>query len=130
MHLPFLDPVVHLELHTGNLASASDFYTRLFGWDARTMPMGPGAPYTMFQKDGKSVGGMWVIPPEMKDVPPHWMVYFAVDDCDGKLATATGLGARTIVPPTDIPPGRFAVLSDHAGAVFSVIKGVQYDPAP
>jgi hypothetical protein len=31
MRPPCLHPVVHLELHTGNLARASDFYTRMFG---------------------------------------------------------------------------------------------------
>jgi predicted enzyme related to lactoylglutathione lyase len=30
MRPPSLDPIVHLELHTGNRARASDFYTRLF----------------------------------------------------------------------------------------------------
>jgi predicted enzyme related to lactoylglutathione lyase len=34
------------------------------------------------------------------------------------------------VPPTDIPPGRFAVVNDPHGAVFSVIALVQADDGP
>jgi hypothetical protein len=55
-------------------------------------------------------------------VPAHWMVYFAVDDTDATAAKAAELGGQVSVPPTDIPPGRFAVLNDPQGAVFSVLK--------
>ena len=36
------DPVVHLELHTGELARACDFYGGLFGWPAERI----GSSYT------------------------------------------------------------------------------------
>jgi len=55
-------------------------------------------------------------------VPPHWMVYFAVDDTDAMVAKANGLGASTVMGPMDIEPGRFAVLNDPTGAVFSILK--------
>jgi len=59
----------------------------------------------------------------MGPMPPNWGIYIAVDDCDAKVEKATSLGARTYVPPTDIPNvGRFAVLSDPQGAVFNIIK--------
>jgi predicted enzyme related to lactoylglutathione lyase len=60
-------------------------------------------------------------------VPAHWLVYFAVDDTDAPVSKATELGATTLVPPMDIPPGRFAVLSDPDGAAFAIIK---LGPAP
>jgi predicted enzyme related to lactoylglutathione lyase len=40
MRPPSLDPIVHLELHTGNGARASDFYTRLFAWRPETVEVG------------------------------------------------------------------------------------------
>jgi predicted enzyme related to lactoylglutathione lyase len=55
-------------------------------------------------------------------LPAHWMVYFAVDDVDAVAARAAELGGAVSVPPTDIVPGRFAVLGDPQGAVFSVIR--------
>ena len=56
------------------------------------------------------------------------MIYITVADCDGSVAQAKQLGAAVCVAPTDIPHvGRFSVLTDAQGAVFSVIKltGVQ-----
>jgi hypothetical protein len=68
--------------------------------------------------------------PEMvpAEVPAHWLVYFAVEDTDATVAKAADLGATTLVPPTDIPPGRFSVLTDPDGATFAVIK--MADQAP
>lgn len=56
------------------------------------------------------------------EVPPHWLVYFAVTDCDATAAMAQDLGGTILVSPTDIPDvGRFAVLQDPQGAVFAII---------
>ena len=61
-------------------------------------------------------------PPGMPaEAPPHWMVYFAVDDTDGMVAKANGLGAATVMGPMDIEPGRFAVVGDDQDAHFNVI---------
>ena len=49
------------------------------------------------------------------------MVYFAVDDCDAAATTVAELGGEVCVAPTDIAPGRFAVVADPQGATFSVI---------
>jgi len=46
---------------------------------------------------------MYTLPPEMANVPPNWMVYFAVEDCDATVAKASALGAQTISPAMDIP---------------------------
>lgn len=54
--------------------------------------------------------------------PAHWMVYFAVVDCDECVERAIQLGGRVVVPATDvIGTGRFAALADPQDAVFSVI---------
>ena len=46
----------------------------------------------------------------------------ATDDTDATVAKAKSLGAAVFQEPTDIPPGRFAVLADPQGAMFNVIK--------
>jgi hypothetical protein len=78
--------------------------------------------YTEFQLDGQAIGGMMpmgdMFPPE---VPPHWLVYFAVQDCDATLASARDLGATVLAPPRDIPVGRFAVMADPQRAAFAFI---------
>ena len=61
--------------------------------------------------------------PQHGPVPPHWMVYFAVGDCEASSKRAKELGGKVVVPPTDIPKaGRFSILSDPAGATFAIIK--------
>ena len=77
----------------------------------------------MFTNDGRPGSGMFQITPDMGNLPPHWLVYFAVDDCDAKVQKATELGAKVMKPADDIPGvGRFAILFDPQGAAFAIIK--------
>lgn len=110
------------ELLTFDTKKAGEFYTQLFGWSAEEQEIGP-IHYTMFSHGGAPVAGMTAIPPEMGEAPPHWMLYFAVGDCDELVERGTSMGAKVCAPPMDIPTvGRFAVLADPQGATFSVIK--------
>lgn len=114
------------ELATKDTAAAKNFYTNVLGWREQTKG-DHGMTYTEFflgaPGQSQAVGGMMQISQEWGKVPPHWMVYFAVDDCDAAAAKAQSLGASALVPPTDIPGvGRFATLLDPQGAAFSIIK--------
>jgi predicted enzyme related to lactoylglutathione lyase len=110
------------ELATTDTAKDGDFYAGLFGWGKDVQNFGP-MEYTMFTNGGRPAGGMFKLMPEMAGVPPHWLVYFAVDDCDAKTQKATELGATTMKPPDDIPGiGRFSILVDPQGAAFAIIK--------
>ena len=110
------------ELNTRDLTAAKAFYTEVFGWEPSDVDMG-AMSYTEWKLGDRSVAGMLPMPDMVPaEVPAHWLVYFAVDDTDATVSKATGAGATTLVPPTDIPPGRLAVLSDPDGAAFAVIK--------
>jgi predicted enzyme related to lactoylglutathione lyase len=109
------------ELATTDAAGCTKFYTELFGWTAAEMPFGP-TTYTLFKRDGQDVGGMLQMTAEWAGVRPHWMAYVAVDDVDGTARRITELGGKVCVPPTDISVGRFSVVEDPTGAVFSIIK--------
>ena len=114
-----------IELGTRDTRRAGQFYRDLFGWSAQTQDLG-GTPYTMFQSGTQATAGMWTLPTEMAGVPPHWLPYFAVADCEQAAARAHDLGGTVIAPPSDVPGiGRFAVLQDPTGAVFAVIKLLQ-----
>jgi predicted enzyme related to lactoylglutathione lyase len=116
------------ELGTNDTKTAGEFYSNLFGWTRQQMPAGP-IEYTMFQNGDRAAGGMYKITPEMGPIPPHWLVYFAVDDCDAKVQKATELGARVMKPADDIPGvGRFAILVDPQGAAFAIINLDRADP--
>jgi predicted enzyme related to lactoylglutathione lyase len=76
--------------------------------------------------DGGFIGGTLTIKPEMRDkAPPKWLVYFDVDDVEAAVAQAKALGASVWMPPTTIPQGTIALLSDPQGAAFYVM-----DPIP
>lgn len=110
------------ELATRSTDDAKKFYGEVFGWTSNDGAMEKFI-YTEWQLGGSPVGGMMpmgdMYPPE---VPAHWMVYFAVEDADATASQVESLGGSIRVPPTDIPPGRFSVLSDPQGAMFSVLQ--------
>ncbi len=110
------------ELMTTATDKAGEFYTGLFGWGKDVQSFGP-MEYTMFTHNGGPTAGMLQITPEMGNIPPNWLVYFAVDDCDARVQKATELGGNVMKPADDIPGiGRFAILTDPQGAAFAIIK--------
>lgn len=110
------------ELATTDTAKAADFYVALFGWGKDVQNFGP-MEYTMFINGDRPAGGMYKMPPEMGNIPPNWLTYFAVEDCDASAQKATELGATIMAPPSDIPGiGRFAIVIDPQGAAFAIIK--------
>ena len=57
-------------------------------------------------------------------VPPHWNIYFGVEDVDATVAKAEGLGGTPAVPAMDVPGvGRMAMVTDPQGAGFWVMAG-------
>jgi uncharacterized protein len=110
------------ELMTTDTQKAGDFYSTLFGWTKDVQNFGP-LEYTMFKNGERGAGGMLKITPEMGPIPPNWLVYFAVEDCDATAQKTTELGGSIMKPADDIPGvGRFAVLLDPQGAAFAIIK--------
>lgn len=117
------------ELATKGVEKAEKFYRDVFGWSVKKGTDAgmvyheltpPGAPFPQ--------GGMMELTPHHGPVPPHWKIYFTVDDCDGDTQRVKNLGGKVIVPPMDIPNvGRFSIVSDPAGATFAMIK-LAFDP--
>ena len=109
------------ELQTRDADKAKSFYESVFGWTATTSEAMGG--YTVWENDGKQLGGM--TNPEMlpQEVPPNWMTYFGVDDADAAVKKVKDLGGSVMMEPMDIPTvGRFAVVADPQNAVFAIIK--------
>ena len=111
-----------LELATRDVEAARKFYGSIFGW-TWLEPKGVGMPYTEIQRNGQSMGGVYPIGPEMGPMPPNWTAYFQVADCAAAAAKATSLGGKLLVEPKDLAGvGRFAVVQDPQGAVFSIFQ--------
>jgi uncharacterized protein len=111
------------ELATTDQAGAKDFYTSLFAWTVNDFPMGPNEFYSMFEVQGRDAGAGYTLRPDQtsQGVPPHWMLYVAVENADDTAHRASELGAAILAAPFDVFDfGRMAVISDPTGAVFAV----------
>ena len=110
-----------IELHTTDQPAAKNFYSALFGWKADDMPMGPNDFYTIWKLEGRDAAAGCTLRPEERQhgVPPHWMIYIAVDNADAAVAKAQQLGGTALAPAFDVmDAGRMAVIQDPTGAVF------------
>ncbi|MFC3033501.1 VOC family protein [Pseudoalteromonas fenneropenaei] len=115
------------ELATKDAQQSRSFYCGLFGWQAELKPM-EGFDYTLFCVDGSPIAGMMQMTAEWGNIPPHWMIYFAVANTDAMLTKVEQLGGQVCVPATDIPEvGRFAVITDPSGAVCSILQSCMND---
>lgn len=96
---------------------AAVFYSKLFGWKAEGMT-GPGSGYTILRNGDEPVAGLAQTP--APGIPSHWLTYIRVADCDATARHATTLGGKILVPPTDILPGKMAIIADPQGAVVGL----------
>jgi predicted enzyme related to lactoylglutathione lyase len=103
------------ELTSTDLAAARDFYVALLGWTAEDLP---GAfPRTAFSLGDLLIGGGHAPAPQ-EDPASRWSITFWVPDADEAAATIQKLGGTVLLPPMDIPAGRFTVVADPQGAMF------------
>jgi len=113
------NPFVHVELHTGDLARAKDFYGKLFGWKLQDMPMPGGGTYTMINVDSGTGGGMTTA--QAPGAPPHWLAYVGVDDVRASTKKARDLGAKVIQDVMEVGEyGTMSVITDPTGATLAL----------
>lgn len=110
------------ELETRDPAAAKEFYGKVFGWEFEEEAMGEKT-YNVATVDGTQVAGIADVSGRIPDeIPAHWMVYFGSTDPDEAVSKITELGGQVMFGPIDIPAGRFAMVTDPAGAAFAVIN--------
>ena len=100
-------PVVHLELHTGDLPAGRDFYARLCDW----RPAEVEAGYLALALGGELGGGIV----ECKTPRPLWLPYVEVADAAEAAERARRLGATVLLPPREGPAGWRSVVRSPAG---------------
>ena len=110
------------ECMTRDYDGSKDFYAAVFGHTFEEIG-DDSFRYATMSVEGKVVGGIGELSKEMPELPSHWMTYFATDDVDRTVETATKTGAVLRTGPMDTPYGRMAVLEGPFGEVFSVITG-------
>ena len=103
------NPVVHLELHTGNLSGARDYYTGLCGWRPERIDAA-GRSYQALELGGGFGGGIV----ECEARRPLWLPYVEVTDVAGITDQARQLGASVLLEPREGPAGWRSVVSAPA----------------
>jgi uncharacterized protein len=112
------------ELSTRDPEAAKAFYGAVFDWGFADEVSDRLGTYTVLKVGEAMVGGMLdmnaaQMPPE---VPPHWLVYFTVEDTDAAVEKIRAGGGSVMMEPIEIPVGRFAVGADQFGAAFAVMQ--------
>ena len=112
-------PITHVEIQSKQQKKLLDFYSKLFDWHMDTNnPMG----YAMVDTHaGKGIGAG--IGPTQNG--KNFITFYVdVDDLEATLKKAEGLGARTVLKPTQTGPVTVAMLADPEGNVVGLAKGM------
>jgi uncharacterized protein len=103
-------PVVHLELHSGDLERARVFYAELCDWRPKRIDEGCGSYLAL--ELGRGLGGGMV---ECATERPIWLPYVEVADIAETTDRARLLGASVLLEPREGPAGWRAVVATPAG---------------
>jgi uncharacterized protein len=110
-----VNPVVHLELRTGNLSRACAFYTGLFRWRAERVQAGGGTYLTLSL--GNEIDGGVV---EHDTERSLWLPYVEVSDITDATARARALGGSVLLEAREGPAGWRSVVGVPDGAEIAL----------
>jgi hypothetical protein len=125
------------DLMTSDVQGAVKFYSDLFGWEAAAVtPEGrpedehadpQEAERVSIRNEERLNGGIAKLPEGMGEAPPHWIVYFSVEDADAAARKIDELGGKIVVGPLEVPAGKLAMAQDPQGALFGIVAGEMDD---
>lgn len=108
--------IVHIEIPTANAEESGKFYSQLFGWKITPVPE---MNYTLFEPETGPGGGFTLVGEntQVGDV----LLYVDSDDIDSDLKKAQELGAKVLVPKSEISKvGWYGVFSDPTGNMIAL----------
>ena len=113
-------PVVHFEIGGPDDGPLLRFYGELFGWRLTRVP--GGINYTLVDTQGGA--GVNGAIGKSGTGEPWASFYVEVDDLQAVLDKAESLGAKTVLPITEIPGMvAFAMFDDPDGLLVGLVKG-------
>ncbi len=116
---PVLGAPCWAELGTSDVAAAGRFYGGLFGWTPEEDPSPEAGGYTMMLLGEDPVAA--ATPLYQEDQPVAWSMAVSVADADVVAERVRETGGSVPMEPMDVfDLGRFAVVADPGGAVFTL----------
>ena len=110
---------VWMDLGTRNMDASKRFYSDLFGWTTLEEPGPDLGGYTVYQLDGKAVGGVMNLGDN--PAPNSWLPYIGVSDVRATVEAVNAAGGEVLVEPMDVKTaGSMAVVKDAAGAAIGL----------
>ena len=112
--------ITHIDIPVSDMARASDFYGRLFGWNISEMPGFEGYPMWS-APNGISGGGL---APRSDDFTQP-RSYVEVDSIDDTIAAVTEVGGSVAMQKAPITESSaWAVIVDPDGNHIGLVEGV------
>lgn len=113
------------DLNVPDRERAIDFYGKLFGWKFEKGE-DDSSDYLHIKNGDEYIGGVPSASQRDPNAPPNWLLYFQTSNCDASVNKAKQNGAKVYFGPVSMEGvGRFAVLADPQGAVFSVFESAR-----
>ncbi|HKB86915.1 MAG TPA: VOC family protein [Ignavibacteriaceae bacterium] len=116
--------IIWTDLTVGNAEKVKDFYSGVIGWKPEPVSMGDYNDFSMNSPDtGRTIAGICHSKGVNADLPPQWLIYFAVKDVDASVELCRRNGGKVIASPRDMGKyGRYCVIQDPAGAVAALFS--------
>ena len=118
--------IVHIEIPTADADESGKFYSQLFGWKITSVPE---MNYTLFEPEEGPGGGFSPVGQNTKvgDV----LIYIDSDDIEADLKKAEKLGAKVLVPKSEIAEvGWYGIFTDPTGNMVAVYKDMHPEQRP
>lgn len=114
------------DLFTLDTSAASDYYQKLFDYEADQVDISENLTRVMLSTSGYARAGIAKMPELVKK--PVWLPYILVEDVAGTVKKAVENGGKAIVEPqASLLDGNLAVIADPQGAVIGLINWTQKD---
>ena len=109
---------IYMQLQTGDVTGAKEFYSQMFGWSVEEDPKSPIRYTEINTKTGPRAGLMSMLP---ADGQPKWLPYIGVETLDAAIEKLTQLGGSVLMPASKAgEKGTYAIVADPAGAHFAL----------
>ncbi len=112
-----------IDLTVEDAASVRDFYAAVTGWQSQEFDMGGYSDFVMSPPEREGLCGICHARQGNAQLPAAWLIYIVVEDLEQAMAEAVERGGSVLKEASaQGDNGRYAVLSDPAGAAFALYQ--------